>query len=82
MSGGKACDCGEAAKPVEERAWLVSQRHCNHSAFNGGRRTWSAWSAVHCLECRAYWRTRAHYVGALADGRYNRETGLLERVPT
>lgn len=37
----------------------VYQRLHNSSAFNGYRRTPSAWSGVRCLDCGKCWRTRA-----------------------
>lgn len=62
MSGGWAC------KDKTHRAqWQVTQRHCNHSAFNGYRRTYSAWSAVRCPECHAIWRTKGAFVNTLPD---------------
>lgn len=65
MSGGTACHCEEARKPLAERAWRVRAYKCNHSAFNGSRYTPSAYSAIVCLTCRAYWRTKADYAGQL-----------------
>ncbi len=58
-------DCEEAKKPLAERAWRVMQYRCNYSAFNGYRRTASQYSAIRCLECNAYWRTKAAYVEEL-----------------
>jgi hypothetical protein len=52
----------------EHRAsWVVLQRECNHSAFNGYRYTPSAWSDVQCTACGRRWRTRAAYVRTLPD---------------
>lgn len=48
-------------------SWAVTQRRCNHSAFNGYHRTPSAYSEVRCGKCRARWRTRAAYVATLPD---------------
>lgn len=45
----------------------VRHRNCNHSAFNGYRRTWSAYSEVACTGCHHRWRTRAAYVSLLPD---------------
>ena len=75
MSGGAACKCSEAKEPLRanisanrpSRLWRVMQRTCNHSAFNGYHETWSAYSGLTCLRCGACWRTRASYVGLLAD---------------
>lgn len=67
MSGGQRCRCAEAAKPIRSRRWRVWQRHCNHSAFNGGHYTPSAWSAIGCLECGMHWRTKANYVHQIKD---------------
>lgn len=55
---------GCASKPEQ---WRVLDRHCNHSAFNGGRYTPSEYSACKCLKCGAVWRTKADYVALLPD---------------
>lgn len=47
--------------------WTVFTRNGNYSAFNGGRFTRSAYSAVHCTACGAVWRTKAKYVNGLPD---------------
>lgn len=62
MSGGAAC-----AEKAHRTAWQVVQRMQNRSAFNGGRATRSAWSAVRCPLCGCHWRTRAAYVRTLPD---------------
>lgn len=67
MSGGTRCKCEQSKKPITERGWRVSQRFCNHSAFNGYKYTPSAWSAVQCLHCVRTWRTKAKYVNQLLD---------------
>jgi hypothetical protein len=75
MSGGKACACAEKLEPIHPlgrttrpgRLWRVLDRHCNHSAFNGYHRTWSAYSALQCLRCGRVWRTKAAYVDLLKD---------------
>ena len=61
MSGGTVCKCGN------RDAWRVYQRRCNHSAFNGYRRTPSDYSSVGCERCLAVWRTKAKYVDTLPD---------------
>ncbi len=48
-------------------AWVVVQRHYNASAFNGYHRTPSAYSALRCLICRRYWRSKAAYVADIPD---------------
>jgi hypothetical protein len=45
--------------------WRVVQLRCNHSLFNGGRYTPSAYSEVRCIICGARWRTKAAYVDSL-----------------
>ena len=65
MSGGAACK----QRAQHESQWVVVQRLCNHSAFNGWHRTRSAWSEVYCRACQTTWRTKARYVSALPDGR-------------
>lgn len=59
---GTKCSC---EKP--RRAWVVTARRCNYSAFNGNRRTPSDYSEVRCTACRARWRTKADYVDRLPD---------------
>lgn len=60
MSGGKACRT-RAHKP----RWLVITYRANYSAFNGGQRTDSDYSAVKCGECGRVWRTKGAYVDTL-----------------
>lgn len=45
----------------------VSQRMCNHSAFNGYHYTPSDYSEIMCLNCGWRWRTKADYVPGLSD---------------
>jgi hypothetical protein len=71
MSGGTVCQC-LTGTPKDRRyksyeVWEVTQRNCNHSAFNGNRRTSSYYSAVRCKQCGACWRTKAAYVDVLKD---------------
>lgn len=53
--------------------WVVVQRKCNHSAFNGYHFTPSDYSAVQCNPatggCGRVWRTKAAYVDKLPDKR-------------
>lgn len=44
----------------KSKALRVEMRHCNYSAFSGYKRTPSRYSALRCLDCGAYWRTRAN----------------------
>lgn len=67
MSQGEACKCAESKKPVSERAWDVTTRRANYSAFNGYHYTPSNYSAVRCKVCRASWRTNAKFVDRLPD---------------
>jgi len=67
MSGGNACQCAQRKKPVNKRRWLVMDRNCNYSAFNGYRKTFSDYSAIRCMCCGAYWRTKSRYVDYLDD---------------
>jgi hypothetical protein len=71
MGNSFGCKCEERSKPVDERAWIVLSRNCNHSAFSGYRRTPSAYSEVACLRCRSIGRTKAAYVAKLKDGTWN-----------
>lgn len=68
MSQGAACKCGEHQKPVRERKWVVWQRNCNYSAFNGYHWTYSDYSCMTCHVCGAVWRTKASYVALFPDG--------------
>lgn len=63
---------GAACRDRTHRAgghWVVVQRNCHASAFAGYRVTWSRYSGVRCLECGAFWRTAARYVGRLRDAK-------------
>lgn len=71
MSGGTACTCEEWKRPAAARAWVVTVRHANHSAFNGYHRTPSDYSALRCVRCGRVWRTKAGYVALLPDGTHN-----------
>lgn len=68
MSVSFSCHCSERRKPVADRNWVVVQRKCNHSAFNGYHYTPSEYSTVWCNECHALGRTKAGYVDSLPDG--------------
>lgn len=57
------CEC----IPKDRAHWVVQQRQCNHSAFNGYHRTASAYSSVWCTRCKRRWRTKAAYVRTLPD---------------
>jgi hypothetical protein len=65
MSGGIPCRCDERKKPIDQRAWVITQYHCNHSAFNGYHHTSSDYSGIQCERCRGVWRTKAAYVERL-----------------
>lgn len=82
MSGGAKCACAESRKPVGKRMWVVTQRRCNHSAFNGYQRTLSVYSEVRCLCCGVFWRTKAAYVDKLRDAREMVWTGSRWREIT
>lgn len=62
MSAGEA----HCQQPSEHRpVWAVAIRKANYSAFNGYRRTPSAYSLVCCPACGRAWRTKAAYVDRL-----------------
>jgi len=61
------CHCSERRKPAGEINWRVIQRKCNHSAFNGYRRTPSKYSSVICLACHKIGRTKAKYIDEIMD---------------
>lgn len=69
MSGGPACNCGERAKPIADRAWVVWQYRVACSAFNGYRAESSNYSGVVCWSCKRVWRTAARYVDRLPTGK-------------
>lgn len=54
--------------PSHKPDWFVDGRNCNYSAFNGWRRTPSAYSQVWCPNCYITWRSKGAYVDALPDG--------------
>lgn len=65
-----SCRCPERAKPVAERRWVVLSRQRHYSTFSTGRRhggTYTPYSSVVCLSCRACGRTKAAYVSQLRD---------------
>ena len=68
MSGGLSCHCDERNKPIDDRNWRVIDRNCNYSKFNGSRYTPSEYSAIKCLTCGCWWRSRSKYVDRLKDG--------------
>ena len=73
MSAHQPCTC----KGVDRRKnWVVIQRYCNHSAFNGYHKTYSDYSHVVCLTpgCMGSFRTKADYVYSLPDAELD-ETG-------
>lgn len=63
MAQGTPC----ADRTTHRPAWRVLVRKANYSAFNGGRRTPSDYSALRCGECGAVWRTKAAYVDTTPD---------------
>ena len=64
-----ACRCGERKRPLRSdlpagsnqrpRQWFVLKRNYSISAFNGGRREWSASSWICCRVCGAHWSTQS-----------------------
>ena len=69
MSGGLACRCPESKRPIPKRNWLVLQRHCNYSAFNGYRYTYSDYSCLQFVSCKVVWRTKAAYASKLSNSK-------------
>lgn len=61
---GYYCICTDTDR---RNRWRVTQRNCNHSTFNGRKRTPSRYSEVQCLKCGRSWRTTAAYVRTLLD---------------
>lgn len=70
MSVSFSCSCLERKKPINERCWVVIDRNCNYSAFNGYHWTSSDYSQVYCKACHTTGRTKANYVCELPDGTY------------
>lgn len=68
MSQGYSCKCPESKKPVADRNWVVVQRNCRCSAFDGYHPMYSDYSAVQCHSCRCVWRTKARFVETLKSG--------------
>lgn len=64
MSGGFACRDGVHRAGGH---WVVVDRNCNYSAFNGSRYTPSDYSLIRCLGCGKFWRTKAKYVYTLRN---------------
>lgn len=67
MSQSFNCHCPERNKPIEKRAWFVTQRNYRCSAFDGYRQQYSEYSTVNCGLCPACGRTKAKFVDALPD---------------
>lgn len=61
MSKGIACSC---SGPIEDRLknWRIIQFKCNHSAFNGWKKTYSEYSSFRCMVCTNIWRSKSDYV--------------------
>lgn len=62
MSAGVACRVR-----AHRGLWRVTVRKANYSAFNGGRRTPSAWSQLRCPACSTSWRSKGAYVDNVPD---------------
>lgn len=62
MSAGAAC-----RERAHRGVWVVTVRKAHYSAFNGGRRTPSAWSQLFCPACSRSWRSKAAYVDTIPD---------------
>lgn len=78
MSQGISC------KVKEHKAkWVVTQRLCNHSAFNGYHQTPSDYSQVLCPLCPQTWRTKAAYVSKLPDAPpdWHNQMASVDREP-
>lgn len=74
MSGGTACTCKHSADD-RTKFLVVIQRMCNHSAFNGGHRTHSAWSSIYCTKCQKLWRSKGFFVNTLRDATWSPGAG-------
>ncbi len=67
MSASYPCRC-PGNRTERMKNWVVTDRKCNYSAFNGYQRTTSNYSQLHCPKCHGWWRTAADYVDSLPDG--------------
>jgi hypothetical protein len=70
VSGGPLCE----HKPREEH-FVVLDRMCNYSAFNGYAWTPSDYSSVKCLTCGCYTRTKASWVARCRDATEREASG-------
>lgn len=69
---------GTACRNKEHRPfWRVRVRNANYSAFNGYRRTPSAYSDLECGSCGGFWRTKAAYVAEIPDVEPTRTVSLV-----
>lgn len=59
------CKCPERKKPIEKRAWVVTQYKWNTGAFVKDGGTFSNYSQVRCLKCGNTGRTKCKYVEEL-----------------
>jgi len=66
MSGGCSCQCA-GTRDEKRKFWVVTDRECNHSAFNGYHWTPSDYSRIECSRCGRAWRSKAKYVDSLPD---------------
>lgn len=65
-AGGNGCKC-HGPHCLRMAKWVVVQRLCNFSAFNGYKYQASDYSGVRCLRCGQFWRTKAKYVYRLRN---------------
>lgn len=61
MSKGISCKC-KGPRAERMKNWEVWTYKANYSLFNGGKRTPSDYSQIHCTCCGNFWRTKQPYV--------------------
>ena len=68
MSGWSPCTC-KGTRKERMKNWRVYHRNHNHSYFESpkGEEHYSDYSAVGCLKCTGFFRTKADYVFGLKD---------------
>lgn len=68
MRGGEPCSC-EGTQKEKRKNWRVIHRNHNHSYFEKpkGQQHYSDYSAIICIKCRGFFRTKSSYVCELKD---------------
>lgn len=59
------CQCLERKKPVEQRAWIITEYKHNSSVFVKKGGEYSDWSQILCVKCGKTGRSKSKYVDSL-----------------